>query len=46
MTLLGRIFEVDKCHLSGIPMKYRAIINKSLDVERPLVRLPKRELGT
>lgn len=39
MTFLGIVYEHDKCHKSGIPVKYRALINKSLDVERPLVRL-------
>jgi hypothetical protein len=39
MTLLGKIYETDKCHLSGIPVKYRKLINESLDVEKPLIRL-------
>lgn len=39
MTLLGKVYEVDKCHRSGIAAKYRAIINQSLDVEKPLIRL-------
>lgn len=39
MTLLGKVYETDKCHLSGIPSKYRKIINEALDVDKPLVRL-------
>lgn len=39
MTLLGKIYETDKCHLSGIPSKYRKIINESLDVDKPLIRM-------
>lgn len=39
MTLLGKVYEIDKCHLSGIPMKFRAIINEQLDVEKPLKNL-------
>jgi hypothetical protein len=39
MTFLGVVYGYDKCHKSGIPAKYRALINKSLDVEKPLVRL-------
>ena len=41
MTFLGKIYAVDKCHLSGIPAKYRPIINEALDVEKPLIRLVK-----
>jgi hypothetical protein len=44
-TLLGMIYETDKCHLSHIPMKYRAIINRSLNVEKPLIRLSNRVLA-
>ena len=39
MTLLGKIYDVDKCHKSGIPSKFRKIINESLNVEKPLIRL-------
>ncbi len=39
MTLLGTIYTLDPCHLSGIPSKFRAIINSHLDVEKPLIRL-------
>jgi hypothetical protein len=38
-TFLGKVYDGDKCHRSGIPSKYRAIINKALDVEKPLIRL-------
>jgi hypothetical protein len=38
-TLLGKIYDTDKCHLSGIPLKYRRIINESLDIDKPLIRL-------
>lgn len=39
MTLLGEIYSVDKCHKSGIPVKYRRLINQAIEVEKPLVRL-------
>lgn len=39
MTLLGKIYDTDKCHLSGIPSKYRRIINEALDVDKPLIRM-------
>jgi hypothetical protein len=44
MTFLGEIYALDNCHRSGIAMKYRPLINKSVDVERPLVRLPNKDL--
>ena len=43
MTLLGQVYDLDPCHKSGIPNKYRSIINKSLDVEKPLIRLVNKE---
>lgn len=39
MTLLGTIYKYDKCHLSGIPVKYRRILNEQLDLEKPLIRM-------
>jgi hypothetical protein len=39
MTFLGKVYSSDPCHRSGIPAKYRPIINKALDVEKPLIRL-------
>ena len=39
MTFLGEVYSLDPCHRSGIPSKYRAIINESLIVEKPLIRL-------
>lgn len=39
MTLLGKVYEGDKCHKSGIPAKFRALINESLDTDKPLIRL-------
>lgn len=39
MTFLGKVYELDRCHKSGIPAKFRAIINEALDVEKPLIRL-------
>lgn len=41
MTFLGKVYEGDKCHRSGIPSKFRSIINKALNVEKPLIRLIK-----
>lgn len=41
MTLLGKVYETDKCHLSGIPSKYRAIINANIDLDKPLARMVK-----
>lgn len=41
MSLLGKIYEVDKCHLSGIPTRFRKFLNGQLDVEKPLIRLVK-----
>lgn len=41
MTFLGEVYGKDKCHRSGIPGKYRKLINESLDVEKPLIRLVK-----
>jgi len=43
MTFLGKVYEGDKCHRSGIPAKYRALINESLNVDRPLIRLVTNE---
>lgn len=39
MTFLGQVYEGDKCHRSGIPGKFRALINEALSVEKPLIRL-------
>jgi septum formation topological specificity factor MinE len=39
MTLLGTVYKYDKCHLSGIPVKYRKILNEQLDLEKPLIRM-------
>lgn len=39
MTFLGEVYELDKCHKSGIPVKYRKIINEQLDVKKPLIRM-------
>lgn len=39
MTLLGQVYDGDPCHRSGIPAKYRAIINEALTVKKPLIRL-------
>jgi hypothetical protein len=39
MSLLGFAYANDPCHLSGIPMKYRTIINEALDTEKPLIKL-------
>ena len=41
MTLLGQVYEVDKCHKSGIPSKYRVTINEALSGSKPLIRLVK-----
>jgi hypothetical protein len=39
MTLLGAVYAVDKCHKSGVPMKYRQKINQALsDEAKPLIR--------
>ena len=45
MTFLGKVYRADKCHRSGIPGKFRPLINASLDVEKPLIRLVKSKLG-
>lgn len=39
MTLLGKVYKADKCHKSGVPAKYRPIINQTLDIEKPLIRM-------
>ena len=39
MTLLGEVYNLDPCHKSGIPSKYRALINEALSVKKPLIRL-------
>lgn len=45
MTLLGEVYSLDKCHRSGIPARYRPLLNEALkDLEAPLARLPKYEL--
>lgn len=45
MTFLSKIYSADKCHRSGIPLKYRPLINRNLDeLEKPLVRLTKTEI--
>jgi hypothetical protein len=41
MTLLGMVYKEDPCHRSGIPMKYRPLLNQQLDVTKPLFRLVK-----
>lgn len=41
MTLLGKVYEYDKCHRTGIPAKYRALINTNIIVDKPLIRLVK-----
>ena len=38
-TFLGKVYALDPCHRSGIPMKFRALINKSLDTDKPLIRM-------
>lgn len=44
MTLLGEVYSLDKCHRSAIPARFRPLINKALDIERPLIRLANYEL--
>lgn len=40
MTLLGKVYETDKCHRSGIPAKFRPVINEAIgNVSKPLIRL-------
>ena len=39
MGFLGQVYSLDPCHRSGIPLKFRPLINKSLDVDKPLVRM-------
>lgn len=41
MTFLSIVYKHDKCHKSGIPAKYRKILNEYLDIEKPLIRLIK-----
>lgn len=41
MTLLGLVYKEDKCHRSGIPMRFRPLLNEQLDTEKPLIRLVK-----
>jgi hypothetical protein len=44
MTLLGEVYSLDKCHRSAIPARFRPLINKALDIEKPLIRLANYEL--
>lgn len=44
MTFLGEVYSLDRCHKSGVPMKFRPIINRSLDTEKPLVSLANYEI--
>jgi hypothetical protein len=39
MGFLGQVYSLDPCHRSGIPLKFRPLINKSLDVDKPLIRM-------
>lgn len=39
MALLGQVYAADKCHKSGIPSKFRAIINEALNTKKPLIRM-------
>lgn len=41
MTLLGLVYKEDPCHRSGIPMRFRPLLNQQLDVTKPLIRLVK-----
>ena len=41
MTFLGLVYKEDPCHRSGIPMRFRRILNQQLSVEKPLIRLVK-----
>lgn len=41
MTLLGIVYKEDPCHRSGIPMRFRPLLNQQLDVSKPLIRLVK-----
>ncbi len=41
MSFLGQVYDLDQLHRSGIPMKYRAILNDQLNLSKPLVRLVK-----
>lgn len=43
MTLIGQVYATDKCHRSGIPMRFRPLINSHLDIEKPLIRLVKQQ---
>jgi hypothetical protein len=38
-SLLGEVYTLDRCHRSGIPMKFRPLINGALDVDKPLIRI-------
>jgi hypothetical protein len=39
MSFLGQVYGYDKCHRSGIPSKFRSIINEALNTEKPLIRM-------
>lgn len=43
MAFLGKMYALDKCHRSGIPNRFRPLINSQLDVEKPLIRLVKEQ---
>jgi hypothetical protein len=44
MYFLGKVYGLDKCHRSGIPMKFRPLLNRELEVGKPLVNLTQTEL--
>lgn len=39
MSFLSEVYKKDRCHKTGIPGKYRALINKALESDKPLIRL-------
>lgn len=39
MGFLSKIYALDPCHRSGIPSKFRPLINKNLNIDKPLVRM-------
>ena len=43
MTFLGKVYDLDPCHRSGIPMRFRPVINEQLDIDKPLIRMVKDE---
>jgi hypothetical protein len=43
-SLISTVYTIDKCYKSGIAMRYRKLINQSINIELPLIKMTQKDL--